>query len=130
MRADAYVNRVLADDALTAGLTDPEARLLIDWLTDHVERIAMSDRTEAEVADHVERLCRQIRTIRRFVSLWTHGADPGAAAQLAAAERCPWPLPSADVVDPCDVMHDILTWLAEHSLSDGPVPPAPTAVSS
>ena len=62
------------------------------------------------------RLTRQLKSrgsagargIRRFVSLWCYTRDRRAAMQLAASERFSWPLP-ATMIDPCELMHLILT---------------------
>jgi hypothetical protein len=115
MRADAFVSRILDDEGLTSGLNDPEARLLVEWLIDQVERIR--GRTESETAawQRIETLCRRARGIRRFVSLWCHVADHGAATQLVAAERYGWPLPPSNADDPCDVLQPILEWEASQA---------------
>ena len=66
------------------------------------------DSTE-EVVCAVAHLCRRARAISRFVSLWNNPRSRGAAFQLAATERFPWPLPTMDV-DPCELMLDILAY--------------------
>lgn len=106
--AELLVSRVLADEALTAGLNDPEARMLIEWLVDRVEAISAAAGQAERAAAHVEDLCRQARRIRRFVVLWCHRHDHAAACQLAAVERLPWPLPPSDVQEPCEVMSRLL----------------------
>jgi hypothetical protein len=110
MRADRFISRILEDEALTAGLNDPEARLLIEWLVDRVEGLAAGTDLEAVAWGRFERLCRRARAIRRFVALWCHAQDHGAAAQLAAVERFTWPLPASNQNDPCEVLQPILTW--------------------
>ncbi len=57
----------------------------------------------------VRLLCRRARAIGRFVILWGHSRERGAACQLAAAERFTWPLP-ASAEDPCELMQFILDW--------------------
>lgn len=98
---------VLADEHLTRGLCDEEARLLIDWLVDQAElfsrRIADESRCQAEVT----RLCRRARGLAKFVTLWCHQACHGAACQLAASERFTFPLPLPEV-DAYDLMREIL----------------------
>jgi len=108
MRVKALLNHILQDDALTRGLADPEARILVEWLVDRAERLAQLERSEIDAAIQVKGLCRRARGIRRFVSLWCYTHDRRAAMQLAASERFSWPLP-ATMVDPCELMHLILT---------------------
>jgi len=110
MQAETLVSRILNDEGLTDGLTDPEARMLVEWLVERVEHIADESRSEPEAWSQVEALCKRVRAFRRFVSLWCHTQDQGAAAQLAAAERFAWPLPSSIEIDPCTVMERILNW--------------------
>jgi hypothetical protein len=107
MRIKALLNHILEDDALTRGLGDPEARILVEWLVERTERLAQVARDESEAAVEVKGLCRRARGIRRFVSLWCYSRDRRAAMQLAASERFSWPLP-ASKVDPCELMHVIL----------------------
>ena len=102
---------ILDDEALTRGLADPEARILVEWLVERVETLDGVDNALPEV----HRLCRRARSIGRFVSLWGLN-QRGAASQLAATERFPWPLPTS-AVDPCDLMQTILSW-EEAALED------------
>ncbi len=118
MDADLFVSRVLDDEGLTDGLNDPEARMLIEWLVAEVEIIAGELDSERAIWREVEDLCRRIRGIRRFVSLWCHRQDHGAAAQLAGAERFAWPLPPPDELDPCWVMEQVLNWEQAHRRGD------------
>jgi hypothetical protein len=104
---------VLRDEALTRGLGDIEARMLVEWLADWTELLASAARTEDDAWDCVDRLCRRGRAIGRFVQLWCDPFDRGAAIQLAASERFDWPLPRADM-DPADLMHHILSWERQH----------------
>ena len=113
MRIRALLNRILDDEALTRGLGDAEARILIEWLTDWVETIAERYPGDTEATSRVEMLRRRGRSIRRFVDLWCHEADYAAATQLAASERFRWPLPEADA-DPWLLMHQIVGWEESH----------------
>ena len=102
------LNRILRDEAMVRGLGDPEARLLIEWLVDRAEEATWEqDEKSSEVA--VRRLCQRGRAVSRFVYLWCYEEARGAALQLAAVERFPWPLP-IDSADPCILMQDILAW--------------------
>jgi hypothetical protein len=103
---------ILDDDALTRELCDPEARILIEWLVDQAEHLARGQNPEGVVRLDVMRLCRRARAISRFVALWCHRREPAAAIQLAAAERCVWPLPTRRRIDPCELMHTILQYEA------------------
>jgi hypothetical protein len=109
MIAKQLLSPILDDEALTRGLSDPEARVLIEWLVVQTERYAEVMETDEEVADAVHGLCRRARAIGRFVILWGNRRSRGAACQLAATERFPWPLPSTDI-DPCELMLEILAY--------------------
>jgi len=110
---DPLLRHVLRDEALTRGLGDIEARMLVEWLADWTELLAEAARTEDDAWSCVRRLCRRGRAIGRFVQLWTEPNGRGAATQLAAAERFSWPLPSDDLDAP-DLMQHILSWENQH----------------
>jgi hypothetical protein len=106
------LSHILDDEALTRGLGDAEARVLVEWLVEQVEG------WEARGADAdaaVQCLCRRARALSRFVLLWCGRRDRGAAIQLAAVERFTWPLPDDADADPCELMQTILGWEAENS---------------
>ena len=103
---------ILDNDALTRGLGDAEARVLIEWLVAEAEILAETTTGPEEVAGAVRRLCARARAISRFVILWCYRQAWGAAYQLAATERFPWPLP-VSAMDPCELMEAILSWEAE-----------------
>jgi hypothetical protein len=107
MLAKPLLSHILTDDALTRGLGDPEARVLIEWLVERAERQAAAETAEVLLRQEVHRLCLRGRAISRFVNLWCHAGQRGAATQLAAAERFTWPLPTT-AVDPCELMQAIL----------------------
>jgi hypothetical protein len=120
MQANPLLHHILDDDALTRGLGDEEARVLVEWLVERAEYLnaarsaALDGEQEAEAAcgaldNEVRRLCRRGRAIARFVALWGQPGSRGAATQLAAVERFHWPLPPGDV-DPCELMQDIVEW--------------------
>jgi hypothetical protein len=109
MATNQLVSDVLHDEALTRGLADPEARMLVEWLVDHIERIGASQFEDDDAHARARRLYRRGRAISRFVRLWCHGGAAGAALQLAGSERFTWPLPSTSV-DPCELMESILDW--------------------
>jgi hypothetical protein len=94
---------ILDDEALTRGLGDAEARMLIEWLVEQAERCA----DVADASARVRQLCRWGRAIGRFVYLWCHAGLSGPAIQLAASERFNWPLP-ATWMEPCELMEEIL----------------------
>ncbi|MCS6975408.1 MAG: hypothetical protein NZM31_00180 [Gemmatales bacterium] len=106
--AELLVSRILDDESLTHGLNDPEARMLIEWLVDWAECIAVNEADPGRAARSLDHLCRRARLIRRFVVLWCHHHDHAAANQFAAVERLTWPLPPSNVVEPCEVMTGIL----------------------
>jgi len=101
MRVKGLLNVILADEALTRGLGDAEARILIEWLTDWVETIAEQSVADTEALARVEMLRRRGRAIRQFVDLWCREADFAAATQLAASERFRWALPRPTPIHGC-----------------------------
>jgi hypothetical protein len=103
------LRHVLRDEAITRGLGDPEARVLVEWLVEWAELLEVEAESEGAAWAGVRMLCRRARGISRFVSLWGQEGLRGAAAQLAAAERFHWPLPSEDE-DPAELMLRILAW--------------------
>jgi hypothetical protein len=114
MVSKALLNRIFANESLTRGLCDPEARILVEWLVEQADRIALrapADDPEAS-SRAVEQLCHRARGLSRFVQLWCHRRQRGAAIQLAATERYQWPLPN-DTLDPCELMYSILSCESE-----------------
>jgi hypothetical protein len=107
MQSRALLNLILDDEALTRGLEDAEARLLVEWLADWCDRLTSSCTTDSEALVRLERLRKRGRAIRQFINLWCHRRAQGAAAQLAATEQFRWPLPDPDA-DPWELMHFIL----------------------
>jgi len=106
------LRHILNNDALTRGLGDAEARILVEWLVDQAEYSALGKASESAIGVEVTRLCRRGRAIGRFVELWCHSGARGAAGQLAVAEGFTWPLPQPEA-DPCEIMQTILTWEAK-----------------
>jgi hypothetical protein len=109
MLAKPLLAPILNNDALTRGLADPEAKVLIEWLVSQAESLEGQEKSESWAQAQIERLCRRARAIGRFVSLWCHEGQPGAAGQLAVAEGFCWPLPIPRV-DPVEVMQSIVFW--------------------
>jgi hypothetical protein len=75
---------------------------------EQAERLAQITAIDSVGHHEVKRLCRRARGISRFVHLWCHMRERGAAVQLAAAERFTWPLPY-ETTDPCELMQAILS---------------------
>ena len=112
MPVSSLLNRVLDDEAVTRGLGDAEARVLVEWLVERTERLEDADGDwDAEI--EVQRLCRRARAVSRFVHLWCHRRDRGAALQLAAVERFGWPLPDEIDADAYDLIQGVLQWEEE-----------------
>jgi hypothetical protein len=111
MLAKRLLTPIVRDEALTRGLGDPEARVLVEWLVDQAEELA--GQRVADLPAKLQTLCCRGRAIGRFVLLWER-RERGAAAQLAATERFAWPLPNM-AMEPCALMHEILAWEAEAS---------------
>jgi hypothetical protein len=120
LQTRSLLDPILADDALTRGLGDSEARILVEWLVDYAEQLAEEANTDAIVGGRIQVLCRRGRAISRFVALWTQAGSRGAAGQLAAAERFTWPLPSPNA-DPCEIMQAILEWETQQQEDKQPV---------
>jgi hypothetical protein len=107
------LNPILGSDALTRGLGDAEARMLVEWLVDEADRrAALVDDGDASGRE-VRVLCRWARAVSRFVYLWCYAELQGAAIQLAASERFTWPLPAV-WQEPDELMEDILAWQSRH----------------
>lgn len=103
------LNLILRDDALTRGLEDQEARVLIERLAELSDRCAERGMESGDALLRIERLRRRGRAIRQFIDLWCHRGEHAAAIQLAASERFRWPMPEPDA-DPWLLMHAILDW--------------------
>lgn len=103
------LRQILDNEALTRGLGDPEARILIEWLVDRAEEFAQEASSPEAINREIKRLCVRARSIGRFVDLWCHRREQGAAVQLAGTEGFSWPLPAADTTDPCEIIQTILT---------------------
>lgn len=101
----AFLRPILDDESLTRGLGDEEARLMIEWLVEQAERLAHE--VPGQAGTRLVQLCRRVRTVSRFVKLWCHDGDFGAAMQLAGAEDAPWPLPIGHQ-DPVDLTARLL----------------------
>jgi hypothetical protein len=108
------LSQILHNDALTRGLGDAEARILVEWLVEEAEELASGAGCQKAAQQRIDRLCRRGRAISRFVALWSERSSRGAAGQLAVAEGFNWPLPSPDA-DLCEVMQAILTWESEQA---------------
>ena len=109
MLAMRMMRHVLSDEALTRGLGDPEARVLIEWLVDWAELLSEDAPSEEDAWKGIKLLCRRVRAVSRFVLLWMEPETRGAATQLAGSERFFWPLPVEDE-EPAELMARILTW--------------------
>jgi hypothetical protein len=112
MPVSSLLNRVLDDEAITRGLGDAEARVLVEWLVERTERLEDND-SDLDADLEVQRLCRQARAVARFVQLWCHHRARGAALQLAAVERFGWPFPEEMDIDAYDLMRAIIEWEEE-----------------
>lgn len=101
-----WLRRVLAEEALTRGLGDPEARILMDWLSEQIEHLPVLPPTR--LAEAVTSLCRQARHARSFVVMWCHEFNHEGAIQLAAVAGLAERLPASNLLHPCDVMEHLL----------------------
>jgi hypothetical protein len=108
------LNDILKNDALTRGLGDAEARVLVEWIVERAEVLAEDSPTEDSFNQKLRKLFTRCRAIGRFVMLWGQPALRGGAAQLAAAERFNWPFPPPSA-EPYEIMLGILVWEDENS---------------
>jgi hypothetical protein len=113
MIARQLLGHIVNDEALTRGLRDPEARMLVEWLVDQAEHSAGVEAKQAKLVEQIGRLRLRGRAISRFVHLWCYGGARGAALQLASTERFAWPLPATGI-GPCALMQNILDWETRH----------------
>jgi len=108
MRSNPLLRDILNDEALTRGLGDAEARVLVEWLVDQAEELAETARPET-AAHKMQHLSRRGRAIAHFVRLWCLDQAYASALQLAATQRFPWPMPDT-TIDACELMQEILFW--------------------
>jgi hypothetical protein len=110
------IRRVLSDEALTRGLGDIEARMIVDWLVGWAEYL-MDLHPNMQVAEEqLDKWCMKARAIGRFIRLWEEDSTRPAAMQLAGVERFPWPLPDGSL-PVADVLEQILAWESRYSTS-------------
>lgn len=107
MQSTPMVRHVLFDEALTRGLGDVEARMLVEWLVDWAEMLADLAPSEELAWEQFRGVCHRARVFSRFVSLWANPLSRGAASQLAATERLEWALPNRPI-EPDELMERIL----------------------
>ncbi len=112
--AKSLIDRVLDDEAITAGLEDPEGRLLVEWLVEQTECIARNAASLQQAKERVERLCHYARALRQFLILWCYDKNPGSAAQLAATQKFAWPLPSAGEENALSILQQVVLWHAKN----------------
>ena len=110
MQSLPLVRHILRDEAVTRGLGDMEAQMIVEWLADRAEQVADEVATDEAGWVAVRDLCRRARTIACFVRLWGAEESRGAAMQLAATEKLFWPLP-AGTVEAGELMEGILAWV-------------------
>lgn len=113
MQSTPLVRHILRDEAVTRGLGDVEARMVVEWLADRAEQVALTAADDAAGWAAVRELCRRARVIAAFVRLWGLAESRGSALQLIAAERMHIPLPKGDV-DPGELMETVLAWADRH----------------
>jgi hypothetical protein len=109
MPINPWLRPVLADEGLTRGLGDAEARVLVEWLADWADRLVSAVPDDAARRSRFDYLHRRARALARFVCWWGDERHRPAAVQLAAVERFGWPLPPPEV-DPCDLMQQLVAW--------------------
>lgn len=107
MQSTPMVRQVLFDEALTRGLGDVEARMLVEWLVDWAEMLADLAASEDQAWERFRGVCRRARVVSRFVALWSDPLSRAAASQLAATEKLEWALPSLPL-EPDELMERIL----------------------
>ncbi|HEV8060281.1 MAG TPA: hypothetical protein VGP68_10430 [Gemmataceae bacterium] len=91
MNRELLIGRILDDEGLRGDLSDDAAQPLIDWLVQQAELAISKSESQASARKLIDTLCQRGRTIAQFITQAKD--DPEGAAQLAKAERLPWPLP-------------------------------------
>lgn len=75
-----YLDRILDDEGITAGLDEPEATIVIRALGDHVRQIAAATNDPVTANREVEQLCQKARRIKE--DLLKSPATTNRAAEL------------------------------------------------
>ena len=108
------LRHVLRDEALTRGLGDIEARMLVEWVTDWTELLAEASRNEDDAWSCVASPVPP-RPGHRPIRAALGRARPVAArlrnSRRPSASAGRYPRPG---VDAGDLMHHILTWENQH----------------
>ncbi|MSR30933.1 MAG: hypothetical protein EXR99_05445 [Gemmataceae bacterium] len=91
--------RILDDPALFNGLEEPEAKLLVGWLSDWVEKAVDGESDSVQVERLIQKGWERGRAIRKVFLLWANPESRKNAIQLAATEKLIEFLP-ASVQDP------------------------------
>lgn len=110
MQSTLLVRHILRDEAVTRGLGDIEARMIVEWMADRAEQLAIIAPSDDIAWTLVRQLCRRARVIACFVRLYCDRESRGAAIQFTAAERLYWPLPTGDI-EPGELMEGLLAWV-------------------
>ena len=82
MLARGALNYILRNDALTRGLGDPEARILVEWLVEQAERLTEMVATEDAAWEKVKELCDRCRDWPLCGSV--------VSSEWPARRRCNW----------------------------------------
>jgi hypothetical protein len=77
-----YLDRILDDEGITAGLDEPEAAIMIRALGDHVRQIAAATNDPTTANREVDHLCRRARQIVQDLTVL-----PAAANRAAELKR-------------------------------------------
>ncbi|QVL34356.1 hypothetical protein KIH39_10750 [Telmatocola sphagniphila] len=113
MIVEPMYRRIINDEALTRGLGDIEARMLVEWLVDWAELLEETIPDVGDANQKIGQLQKKARAISKFVVLWSDGHSKAGALQLAATERFQFPIPE-EKCEADEAMARILKWENDH----------------
>ena len=97
MPVSPLLSQVLDDEALMRGLGDAEARVLVEWLVEEVERLEQTWRRRRAGGP---RLRRRARALSHFVFLWCVRRDPAPPSSSPASNGSPGRCPTTPTPTP------------------------------
>jgi hypothetical protein len=82
MDVQPLLNQIADDESLTAGLADPEAKVLLDWLRQQIKTQVAHAATNAEGRSRFDSLRKRSAAYSRLIAAWCIDADETLARQL------------------------------------------------
>lgn len=112
MDARPYVERCLEDEGVAAGLADPEATVLLDWLIDRVTA-SVEQAPDAASADAAARgWTKKARALARVAERLAYDADVPGAEEVWNEHfgPPPYPLASLEGAEAPAVVRKLIAW--------------------